>query len=84
MGRYKMLIGSRLRARGFAAQQSETAVAVAVLNRMLLAGRPGSARCQTVIALVVSVWGAISPLLWRVHQRLCESPGMTPPSSGQS
>ncbi len=49
MGRYKALIGSRLRARGFAAQQTEAAVSVAVLNRMLAAGRPESARRQPVI-----------------------------------
>jgi hypothetical protein len=40
MGRYKALIGPRLRARGFAAQQTEAAIGVAALNRMLAAGRP--------------------------------------------
>ena len=50
MGRYKALIGPRLRARGFAAQQAETAIGVNVLNRMLLAGRPKSAHCQRVVA----------------------------------
>jgi hypothetical protein len=45
MGRYKALIGSRLRARGFAAQQTEAAIGVTVLNRMLAAGRPDSVRC---------------------------------------
>ena len=50
MGRYKALIGLRLRARGFAAQQTEAAVGVAVLNRMLAAGRPNSVRRQPVIA----------------------------------
>ena len=50
MGRYKMLIGPRLRARGFAAQQTEAAIGVAVLNRMLAAGRPDSVRRQSVIA----------------------------------
>ncbi len=49
MGRYKALIGPRLRARGFAAQQTEAAVGVAVLNRMLAAGRPDSVRRQPVI-----------------------------------
>jgi hypothetical protein len=42
MGRYKALIGPRLRARGFAAQRTEAAISVAVLNRMLAAGRPDS------------------------------------------
>ena len=49
MGRYKSLIGPRLRARGFAAQQTEAAIGVAVLNRMLVAGCPDSVRSQPVI-----------------------------------
>jgi hypothetical protein len=44
MGRYKALIGPRLRARGFAGQRAEAAIGVAVLNRMLAAGRPDSVR----------------------------------------
>ena len=47
--RYKTLIGPRLRARGFAAQQTEAAIGVAALNRMLAAGRPDSVRRQPVI-----------------------------------
>jgi hypothetical protein len=50
MGRYKTLIGPRLHARGFVAQQTEAAVGVAVLNRMLAAGRPDSVRRQPVLA----------------------------------
>ncbi len=50
MGHYKALIGPRLRARGFAAQQTEAAVGVAVLNRMLTAGGPDSVRRQPIIA----------------------------------
>ena len=50
MGRYKALIGPRLRARGFVAQQTEAAISVAVLNRMLAAGRPDSVRRQPVMA----------------------------------
>jgi len=50
MGRYKALIGPRLRARGFAAQQTEATIGVAVLNRMLAAGRPKSVRVPRVIA----------------------------------
>jgi hypothetical protein len=50
MGRYKTLIGSRLRARGFAAQQTEAAIGVAVLNRMLVAGRPDSVRHRPATA----------------------------------
>jgi transposase len=49
MGRYKSLIGPRLRARGFAAQQTEAAIGVAALNRMLAAGRPDSVRCQRIV-----------------------------------
>jgi hypothetical protein len=47
---YKALIGPRLRARGFAAQQTEAAIGVAVLNQMLAAGRPESVRRQRMIA----------------------------------
>ena len=50
MGRYKTLIGSRLRARGFAAQQTEVAISVAVLNRMMAAGRPNSVRTPRATA----------------------------------
>jgi hypothetical protein len=50
MGRYKTLVGPRLRARGFAAQQTEASIGVAVLNRMLAAGRPDSVRRQRVTA----------------------------------
>jgi hypothetical protein len=50
MGRYKALIGPRLRTRGFDAQQTEAAIGVAALNRMLAAGRPDSVRRMRVIA----------------------------------
>src|SRR6201995_3766185 len=50
MGRYKTLIEPRLPARGFATQQTEASIGVAVLNRMLAAGRPDSVRCQPVTA----------------------------------
>jgi hypothetical protein len=50
MGRYKALIGPRLRARGFAAQRTEAAIGVAVLNRMLAVGCPDSVRGQRHIA----------------------------------
>jgi len=46
MGRYKGVIGPRLRARSFLAQQTEAAIGVAILNRMLACGRPKSVRCQ--------------------------------------
>ena len=46
MGRYKSLIGCRLRARQFEAQKTEAAIGVAVLNRMTAAGRPQSVRCS--------------------------------------
>ncbi len=49
MGRYKSLVGPRLRARSFAAQQTEAATGVVVLNRMLVVGRPDSVRRQLVI-----------------------------------
>jgi len=44
MGRYKRNIGPQLRARSFAGQLTEAAIGVAVLNRMLGAGRPDSVR----------------------------------------
>ena len=50
MGRYKAIIGPRLRTRDWRGQQTEAAVAVAVLNRMLGAGRPNSVRTSTVAA----------------------------------
>jgi hypothetical protein len=46
MGRYKGIIGPRLRARSFPAQQTEAAIGVAILNRMLACGHPKSVRCQ--------------------------------------
>jgi hypothetical protein len=46
IGRYKAIIGPRLRARGFAAQQTEAAIGCAVLNRSLEAGRPNSVRVK--------------------------------------
>ena len=46
---YKMLIEHRLRARGFAAQQTEAGIGVAVLNQMLAARRPKSIRRQRVV-----------------------------------
>jgi Transposase DDE domain len=46
IGRYKGLIGSRLRARSFAAQQTEVAIGCIVLNRMLACARPEPVRHQ--------------------------------------
>ncbi len=44
MGRYKRIIGPQLRARSFAGQQTEAAIGVVILNRMLETGRPDSVR----------------------------------------
>jgi transposase len=44
IGRYKQLIGSKLRTRGMAAQQGEVALAVEALNRMIRVARPLSVR----------------------------------------
>jgi len=44
MGRYKALIGNRLRARNEAGPRTEAEVGAVVLNRMLAAGRPNSVR----------------------------------------
>ncbi|WP_424139311.1 hypothetical protein [Roseomonas chloroacetimidivorans] len=44
VGRYKAIIGPKLRARNLLAQQAKTAMAVEVLNRMIRAARPVSTR----------------------------------------
>jgi hypothetical protein len=44
IGRYKSIIGKRLRARSFPVQQTEVAIGCAVLNRMLACARPKSVR----------------------------------------
>ena len=49
MGRYKALIGPRLRARSFASQQTEASVGVVVLNQMLAVERPDFVRRMRVI-----------------------------------
>jgi hypothetical protein len=69
MGRYKALIGPRLRARGFATQQTEAAIGVAVQNRLLATGRPDSVRCLHVIAQRFGA-GVILRFVPVVHQRL--------------
>ena len=50
MGRYKAIIGPRLRARSFSGQKAEAAVGAAVLNRMLYAGSPDSVRRMSIAA----------------------------------
>jgi hypothetical protein len=44
MGRYKALIGPRLRARGLVNRQGEVALGVEVLNRMIRVAKPVSVR----------------------------------------
>src|SRR3712207_272817 len=44
VGRYKAIIGPRLRARTLSAQQGEAAIAVAALNRMIRVAKPISVR----------------------------------------
>ena len=50
MGRYKALIGERLRCRGDAARRTEAVVGAAVLNCMLGAARPNSVRNSIIPA----------------------------------
>jgi hypothetical protein len=50
MGRSKFLIGSRLRSREFAAQETEDAIAVAVLYGILDIVPPSSVRGQKMAA----------------------------------
>ncbi|PDS63107.1 IS5/IS1182 family transposase [Rhizobium anhuiense] len=47
IGRYKSIIGHRLRARSFAAQLTEVAIGCTILNRMVACERPKSVRCVT-------------------------------------
>lgn len=44
MGRYKSIVGTRLRARDWLCPKTEAAIGVAVLNRVLAADRPNSVR----------------------------------------
>ena len=44
IGRYKHLVGSKLRARNLAAQQGEVTIAVQALNRMIRVAKPLSVR----------------------------------------
>jgi NADPH:quinone reductase-like Zn-dependent oxidoreductase len=44
VGRYKAIIGPKLRARILPAQQGETAIAAEVLNRMIRVAKPASIR----------------------------------------
>ena len=50
MGRYKTIIAPGLRARSLPGQRAEAAVGVAVLNRMLNAGRPNSVRSPRMVS----------------------------------
>ena len=45
IGRYKQLIGPRLRARILVTQHGEAAIAIAALNRMIRIAKPLSLRC---------------------------------------
>jgi hypothetical protein len=44
IGRYKRLIGAKLRARTLSGQQGKAAIAVAVLNRMIRVAKPVTVR----------------------------------------
>lgn len=50
IGRYKSIIGGRLRARSFPTQQTEVAIGCSVLNRMLACARPKSVRYRKATA----------------------------------
>ncbi len=76
MGRYKSLIGPRLRSRGFAAQQAEAAIRIVVLNRMLAAGCPRSVSSQKMAALLGRGWRTVA-FDFEVHQRRDTSDLMT-------
>ena len=59
MGRYKAVIGTRLRARSFSGQEAEAAFAVAALNRMLDAGCPDSVRRLNIAAQSILIMGKL-------------------------
>jgi hypothetical protein len=44
ISRYKRILGDRLHARKLSGQQAEAAIGIAILNRMIDAGRPDSVR----------------------------------------
>ncbi|MGC9293437.1 MAG: hypothetical protein ACP5EP_12085 [Acidobacteriaceae bacterium] len=48
--RYQAVLGPCLRERSFSGQQAEAAACVAVLHRMLDAGRPGTVRRRNIAA----------------------------------
>jgi len=50
MGRYKVIIGPRLRTPSSSGESAEAAVGAAVLKRMLYADRPDSFRCLNIAA----------------------------------
>lgn len=50
IGRYKSIIGHRLRARSFGAQKTEVTIGCAPLNQMLACARPKSVRRMTATA----------------------------------
>jgi len=50
IGRFKLVIGGRLRARSFAVQQTEVAIGCTIVNRMLACARPKSVRYVTATA----------------------------------
>jgi hypothetical protein len=44
MGRWKAVVGHKLKARSFESQKTEVKIGVRILNRMTELGRPGFAR----------------------------------------
>jgi hypothetical protein len=70
IGRYKaIIIGQRLRALSFHAQQTEVAIGCAVLNRMLACAHPKSVRRYAKASIVHVIKDRIPPNLGSVHQR---------------
>jgi hypothetical protein len=66
--RYKALIGPRSRACGLAAQQSEVAAGVAVVNRMLATRRPDFHPSPDGYRIADLIVGPISRSVCRAHQ----------------
>jgi hypothetical protein len=66
MARYKRILDDHLHARKLPGQQAEAAIGVAVLNRMIEAGRPDSVR----VALLTRADRPSASTLRSLHQRL--------------
>ncbi len=73
-GRYKHLIGPKSRARSLPAQQSEAAIAVAVLNTMIRTAKPASIQ----VAWTAPGKGQLNPALVPATTPFTDAGGASP------